>query len=193
MKLLNKRVGFVITGSFCTFKKTFNILNDLVLEGADVQTVFSFSSKSINSRFGKTEDFLKQALEITKNTPITSIEDAEPFGPKKLCDIMVIAPATGNTIAKLANGITDTPALMAAKAHLRNQRPLVIAVSTNDALAMNFKNIGLLLNAKNIYFVPFKQDSPKEKPNSLVADFDKLIETLEYALENKQNQPIIAS
>lgn len=191
MNLKNKKIGFVVTGSFCTFAPVFQSLKNIVEEGANVQTVFSDAASSIDSRFGDADRFLNDALEITGNKPITEIEQAEAFGPKKICDVLAIAPATGNTLAKLANGITDTPALMAAKAHLRNLRPLVVAVSSNDALSINLKNIGILLNSKNIYFVPFRQDNPKDKPNSLIADFDLLAPTLKLALEHKQYQPVL--
>lgn len=191
MELKGKKVGVALTGSFCTFDKIFTELEKLVEAGADVYTIFSNASQSIASRFGKPEDFISRAEEITGRKPIFTIEEAEPIGPKSYLDILVIFPCTGNTIAKLANGITDTPVLMAAKAHLRNNKPLVISVSTNDALGMNMKNIGLLLNAKNIYFVPFGQDNPEKKNNSLIAHTDKLIPALELALEGKQYQPII--
>lgn len=191
MKLNGKNVGIVFTGSFCTYKQVFTELEALVSQGANVTSIFSFNASSINSRFGTSEDFLKRVKEITGNDPILTIEDAEPIGPKCLFDILAIFPCTGNTIGKLANGISDTPALMAAKAHLRNGKPLVLSVSTNDALGMSMKNIGLLLNAKLIYFVPFGQDDPVKKPNSMVAHTDLLIPTLEEALEGKQIQPII--
>lgn len=191
MDLKGKKVGVALTGSFCTFDKIFIELEKLVEAEADVYTIFSDASQKIASRFGKPEDFISRAEEITGRKPIFTIEEAEPIGPKSYLDILVIFPCTGNTIAKLANGITDTPVLMAAKAHLRNNKPLVISVSTNDALGMNMKNIGLLLNAKNIYFVPFGQDNPEKKNNSLIAHTDKLIPTLELALEGKQYQPII--
>jgi len=191
MDLKGKKVGVALTGSFCTFDKIFIELEKLVKAEADVYTIFSNASQKIASRFGKPEEFMKRAEEITGRKPIFTIEEAEPIGPKSYLDILVIFPCTGNTIAKLANGITDTPALMAAKAHLRNNKPLVISVSTNDALGMNMKNIGLLVNAKNIYFVPFGQDNPEKKSNSLIAHTDKLIPTLELALEGKQYQPII--
>lgn len=191
MDLKGKKVGVALTGSFCTFDKIFTELERLVEAGADVYTIFSDASQKIASRFGKPEDFIIRAEEITGRKPIFTIEEAEPIGPKSYLDILVIFPCTGNTIAKLANGITDTPVLMAAKAHLRNNKPLVISVSTNDALGMNMKNIGLLLNAKNIYFVPFGQDNPEKKNNSLIAHTDKLIPALELALEGKQYQPII--
>lgn len=191
MEIKGKKVGVAFTGSFCTFEKIFVELEKLVKAGADVYTIFSESSQKIASRFGTPEEFLKRAEEITGRKPILTIGEAEPIGPKSYLDVLVIFPCTGNTVAKLANGITDTPVLMAAKAHLRNNKPLVISISTNDALGMNMKNIGLLLNAKNIYFVPFGQDNPIKKTNSLIAHTDKLIPTLEGALEGVQVQPIL--
>lgn len=191
MTIKDKRIGVGMTGSFCTYARVFPELENLVNAGAQVQTIFSKASQSINSRFGKAEDFMNRAQQITSQKPILKIETAEPIGPNKLFDIMVIMPCTGNTIAKLANGITDDPVLMAAKAHLRNENPLVLSISSNDALGMNMKNIGLLLNSKNIYFVPFGQDSPENKPNSLVAEVTLLIPTLVHALEGKQLQPIL--
>lgn len=191
MSLSGKHVGVAITGSFCTFHKLFEELQKLTDTGAIVQTIFSDAAKSIDSRFGNAEDFIKQAEQITGNPPMLTIPKAEPIGPGNLLDILVLFPCTGNTIAKLANGITDTPSLMAAKAHLRNNKPLLISISTNDALGMNMKNIGLLLNAKNIYFIPFGQDNPKTKPNSMIAHTELLIPSLEAALEGKQYQPII--
>lgn len=159
--------------------------------GAEVQTIFSNASQTIDSRFGKAADFVADAEKITGIKPMMTINQAEPIGPKSLLDLLVILPCTGNTIAKLANGITDTPVLMAAKAHLRNEKPLVVSVSTNDALGMNMKNIGLLLNAKHIYFVPFGQDDPVKKPNSMVAHTELLIPAVEAALQGRQYQPII--
>ena len=193
MELKGKKVGIALTGSFCTFDKIFVELEKLVETGAEVYTIFSNASQQISSRFGTPDEFLQKAEEITGRKPILTIEDAEPIGPKSYLDVLVIFPCTGNTCAKLANGITDTPVLMAAKAHLRNNKPLVISISTNDALGMNMKNIGLLLNAKNIYFVPFGQDNPVKKANSLIAHTGKLIPTLEQALEGKQYQPILKS
>lgn len=191
MSLSGKKIGVAITGSFCTYEKVFEELQKLTEEGAFVQTIFSDAAKSIDSRFEKAEDFIKKAEKITGNPPIMTISDAEPIGPGSLLDILVILPCTGNTIAKLANGITDTPVLMAAKAHLRNNKPLLISVSTNDALGMNMKNIGLLLNAKNIYFIPFGQDNPHKKPNSMVAHTNLLLPSLKAALEGRQYQPVI--
>lgn len=193
MDLKGKKVGIALTGSFCTYEKIFAELKRLVETGVEVYTIFSDSSQKISSRFGKPEEFLAKAEEITGRKPILTIEQAEPIGPKGYLDVLVIFPCTGNTCAKLANGITDTPVLMAAKAHLRNGKPLVISISTNDALGMNMKNIGLLLNAKNVYFVPFGQDAPVKKPNSLIAHTDRLIPTLEAALDREQYQPILES
>lgn len=193
MKLNGKKVGVAFTGSFCTYDKAFTQLEELVKKGAEVQTIFSDASQTIDSRFGNAVEFMEKAEKITGRVPMTTIETAEPIGPKSLLDILVILPCTGNTIAKLANGITDTPVLMAGKAHLRNDKPLVISLSTNDALGMNMKNIGLLLNTKNIYFIPFGQDNPKEKPNSMIAHVELLIPTIAAALEGRQYQPIINS
>lgn len=191
MSLKGKRVGIALTGSFCTYEKVFRELQKLTDEGAIVQTIFSDAAQTIDSRFGKAEDFMKKAEEITGNKPLLTISETEPIGPGSLLDILVLFPCTGNTIAKLANGITDTPVLMAAKAHLRNNKPLLISISTNDALGMNMKNIGLLLNAKNIYFIPFGQDNHKTKPNSMIAHTELLIPSLEAALEGRQYQPVI--
>ena len=191
MNLNNKKIGVALTGSFCTYKNAFEELEKLVAAGADVSTIFSYASQTMDSRFGEAKHFLAEAERITGNKPILSIPDAEPIGPGSLLDILIILPCTGNTIAKLANGITDTPVLMAAKAHLRNDKPLLLSVSTNDALGMNMKNIGLLLNAKNIYFVPFGQDNPQKKPNSMIAHTHLLLPACEAALEGRQYQPII--
>jgi len=191
MFLKDKKIGIALTGSFCTFKKTFSKLEEIKKKCDFVQTIFSFNTQKINSRFGKAEEFIKKAHEITKRKPILSIEAAEPVGPSNNLDILVIFPCTGNTIAKLANAISDTPVLMAAKAHLRNQKPILIFVSTNDALGINMKNIGLLLNSKNIYFVPFCQDDYKKKPNSIVSNVDFLIPSIEEALKGRQIQPVI--
>lgn len=193
MSLYGKNIGIALTGSFCTFDKVFKEVENLIDENANIYPIFSNNSQVINSRFGNAADFLNKMKYMTGNDPITTIEDAEPIGPKKYLDVLAIVPCTGNTLAKLANGITDTPVLMAAKAHLRNGKPLVISISTNDGLSMNLKNIGLVLNAKNIFFVPFGQDNPKDKPNSLVAHTNLLKETIEYALEGIQIQPVIVS
>lgn len=193
LKLNNLNIGVAITGSFCTFDKIFLELENLTKEGCNVYTIFSYASQNIDCRFGKSDEFISRAEEITHNKPILTIEEAESLGPQNKLDILIIAPCTGNTLAKLANGITDTPTLMAAKGHLRNNKPLVVSLSTNDALGINFKNIGALLTAKNVYLVPFGQDNFIGKPNSMVAHTNLIIPTLELALEGKQIQPVIKS
>ncbi|MDS1029061.1 dipicolinate synthase subunit B [Bacillota bacterium LX-D] len=193
MLLKGKKIGFAVTGSHCTLARIPREVQRLVDEGANILPILSKSVAMTDTRFGTAESWRKALVDITKNEPITSIKDAEPIGPKGLLDALIIAPCTGNTLAKLANGIIDSTVLMAAKAHLRNQKPLVIAVSTNDGLGLNARNIGVLLNVKNIYFVPFGQDDPKKKANSLVAKMDKILETLLEAFEGKQIQPILSS
>ena len=191
MSLSGKKIGIAFTGSFCTYARIFEELKALQKEGAVIQTIFSNSAQRIDSRVGTAESFLKKAEEITGIPPILTIKDAEPIGPKSLLDLLVIFPCTGNTLAKLANGITDTPVLMAAKAHLRNDKPLLLSVSTNDALGLNMKNIGLLINAKNIFFIPFGQDNPVKKPTSLISHPELLIPSIESALNKQQIQPLI--
>ena len=166
MDLKGKTIGIALTGSFCTFSKIFKELEILKEAGIEVYTIFSPASQTLDSRFGKAEDFMKKAEEITGHKPILTIPDAEPIGPKAYLDALVVFPCTGNTAAKLANGITDTSVLMACKAHIRNNKPLIISISTNDGLGMNLKNIGQLFNTKNIYFVQFGQDDSVKKPNS---------------------------
>ena len=193
MDLKGKKIGVALTGSFCTFEKTFLELQKLADLGAQLHPILSNASQTISCRFGNPQMYMEQLESITGRKPILCMESAEPIGPTGYLDILVILPCTGNTVAKLANGITDTPVLMAAKAHLRNNKPLVISISTNDGLGMNMKNIGLLLNAKNIYFVPFGQDDCIKKPNSLVAHLIDLQPALEHALEGKQLQPLLKS
>jgi len=166
-------------------------VQDLKDEGAEIFPILSYTVDSVDNRFYTVDDFKQRIRSITDKPIISSIVDAEPIGPQKLLDIVLVAPATGNTIAKLANGIVDTPALMAIKAQLRNLRPVVIAVSTNDALGLNARNIGMLLNMKNIFFVPFRQDNPVEKANSLVADMSQIVDTVVLALQGKQKQPVL--
>lgn len=178
-------------GSFCTFSRVIPVIRQLVEEGFDVTPIMSDISYNTDTRFGKAEDFRAQIEEITGKPIIHTIRDAEPIGPKALFDILIIEPCTGNTLAKLANGITDTPVTMAAKAHLRNCRPLLIAVSTNDGLATAARNIGTLQNSKNIFFVPYTQDDPIGKPCSLVADFAKTLTAAREALIGNQMQPTI--
>lgn len=189
----DKNIGIALTGSYCTYDKIFTAIEQLRETHANLFTIFSDHASTTDSRFGDCSFFLKKAEELTGKTPIVTIPDAEPIGPKSMLDILVIAPCTGNTLSKLANGISDTPVLMAAKSHLRNNRPLVISLSTNDALGMNLKNIGILLNTKNIYFVPFGQDNYETKPNSMIAHVQLLPETIENALGGRQLQPVIRS
>ena len=189
----DKNIGIGITGSYCTYKDMFRKMKDLSETNANLTMIFSDHASSTDSRFGRSEECLKMAEKISGKPPITTIPGAEPIGPKGLLDLLIIAPCTGNTLSKLANGISDTPVLMAAKAHLRNNRPLVIFLSTNDALGMNLKNIGILLNTKNIYFVPFGQDNYLTKPNSMIAHLELIEDTIEYALLGKQIQPVIKS
>ncbi|ADL02860.1 dipicolinate synthase subunit B [Lacrimispora saccharolytica] len=191
MKLEGIKVGLAITGSFCTFDKIEKEIKVLVDKGALIYPIFSNNVQTTDSRFGDTGEYMNRIFAMTGNAPILSLEEAEPIGPKGYLDILLIAPCTGNTLAKLANGITDTPVLMASKAHLRNSKPLVISLSTNDALGINFKNVGELFNTKNIYFVPFGQDDPVKKPNSMIAHTERIADTLEFALDGKQIQPVI--
>ena len=191
MELLEKTIGFALTGSFCTYRKVIPEIQRLKLTGANVIPIMSEISSSTDTRFGKASDFINEIEEITENKVITSIKDAEPIGPKKILDLLIVAPCTGNSISKIANGIADTSVTLAVKAHLRNLRPVVIAVSTNDGLAGNAKNIGLLMNRRNIYFVPFGQDDYKGKENSLVAKMDLIVPTIENALEYRQLQPLL--
>ena len=183
-------IGFAMCGSYCTFSKVFPAMEALAREHRVIPN-FSDNVQRTDSRFGDAAVFYDKAFQITGVEPICSILEAEPIGPKKLLDALVIAPCTGNTLAKLAHSIADTPVTMAAKRHLRNGRPVVVAVSTNDGLAGAAENIGRLLARKNYYFVPFGQDDPRGKPTSLVADFDKIPETVEMALKGVQVQPIL--
>ena len=191
MKKLNDiKVGFCICGSFCTIEKALTQMKKLSSK-YDILPIVSEIVLNTDTRFGKAQDILKKIEDICGKKVIKSVKEAEPIGPKNMTDIMVIAPATGNTIAKLSNGIIDNTVTMAAKSHLRNSRPLIIAPCTNDALGGAAKNIGKLLNFKNYYFVPFSQDDCINKPKSMVADFSKLEETIEFALKGEQIQPII--
>ncbi len=191
MELKGKTVGFAITGSFCTFSVIKEEIKHLKEEGANVIPIFSFNAYNTDTRFGKAKDFVDYVETTTGNKSVITIAEAEKFGPNDILDILIIAPCTGNTLAKLNNGITDTPVLMAAKGHIRTGRPLVISISSNDALGMNFKNIGSLLNVKNIFFVPFGQDNCIKKPNSMIAHTNLIQDTLKLALEKKQIQPVI--
>ena len=187
----NSRLGFAVCGSFCTHKDILPQLKILKEIGYMITPIVSEIVYSTDTRFGKAEDFIKNIEDICETKCINSVKAAEPIGPKALLDVLVIAPCTGNTLGKLANGITDSSVTMAAKAHLRNERPLVIAPSTNDALGASAKNIGALMNCKNIYFVPFRQDMPNFKPNSCISDFKLIPDTVSNALQGKQLQPMI--
>jgi dipicolinate synthase subunit B len=191
MDLTGRRVGLALTGSHCTLAAVLKQVDGLVGAGADVVPILSPSVAHETTRFGTPEEWRAKLFAATGKRPLESITDVEPIGPGRLLDVLVIAPCTGNTLAKLANGVTDGPVLMAAKAHLRNGRPVVISLSTNDGLGMNARNLGLLLNAKHIYFVPFGQDAPFEKRNSLVAREGLLLDTIETALEGRQLQPVL--
>lgn len=186
-----ERVGFAMCGSFCTHQGVLKVLEELVKEYETVIPIVSETAAWTDTRFGASDDLMETLEELTGNDVLYDIPSVEPIGPKNLLDVLVIAPATGNTIAKLAHGITDTAVTMAAKAHLRNGRPVVIALASNDGLSAGAKNIGELLVRKNYYFVPFGQDDPEKKPCSLMADFSKITETVEAALCGKQIQPIL--
>ena len=184
-------IGFAICGSYCTFKTVFEEIEKLKNAGYNIIPIMSENAYSLDTRFGDAIHWQRRLKELTENQIIHTIPQAEPIGPKKLLDALVIAPCTGNTLAKLATGVTDTSVTLAAKAHLRNGRPLIIAPSTNDALSNAAKNIGALLNYKNVYFVPFGEDNYAGKPMSMVADFSLIQSTIEMALNGKQLQPII--
>ena len=190
MELLH--IGFALCGSFCTFPQAIPQLEALAAAGHDVYPIMSFNAYSLDTRFGKAADHVGRIEAACGRKIIAALPDAEPIGPKKLLDILIIEPCTGNTLAKLAAGIADTPVTLAAKSHLRNGRPVLIAVSTNDALAGAAKNIGCLQNGKHFFFVPYRQDDSAGKPTSLVADFTKTEEAMRRALEGKQLQPILA-
>ena len=187
----NITAGFAICGSFCTFSKVLPCLEGLVQSGMNVIPILSQNAATMDTRFFKAQDFTDRVRMICQRELITTIPEAEPIGPKKLLDILVIAPCTGNTLGKLANGITDTPVTMATKSHLRNGRPVLIGVSTNDALGISARSIAMLENAKNIYFVPMRQDDPEKKPSSMVLDFSRIPEAIDAALEGRQLRPLI--
>lgn len=184
------RVGFAMCGSFCTFAQVFPVMEKLAQEH-EVIPIFSPVSYTTDSRFGTAQEHIRRAAYICGVDPLYTIAQVEPIGPKKLLDALVIAPCTGNTLAKLAHGIADTSVTMAAKSHLRNGRPVLIAVSTNDALCGAAENIGRLLARKHYYFVPFGQDDARKKPTSMVADFEQIPETLAAAMEGRQLQPLL--
>lgn len=192
MKLEGIKIGLGITGSFCNFSETKNVISNLKTEGADVYPIISFSTKNLDTRFYKKDEYIKMLKQESKNNIIDTIQKAEPIGPKNLVDIILVCPCTGNSLAKLANGITDTPVLMAIKGHIRNNKPVVIGVSTNDGLGASLQNIAKLINTKNMYFVPFRQDDYISKPKSLVLDYNYIVDTVYGALHFKQIQPILS-
>jgi len=191
LELAGKNIGYALTGSFCTFRTTIKQMENLVKIGANVFPIMSFNSYNLDTKFGKAKDFIDEIENLTGKEIIHTIQDAEPIGPKQMFDILLVAPCSGNTIAKLSVDMINTPVTMAVKSHLRNNRPVVIGVSTNNGLSGAAENIGRLLNRKNYYFVPFKQDNPITKPRSIVCDFSYIQKTLEYALDGEQIQPII--
>lgn len=191
MNIEGKRIGFVMTGSFCTFRKTIDELKKIVKLGAKVIPIMSENSYTMDTKFGKAKDFINEVEDITGTKILHTIQEVEPIGPKDMLDILVVAPATGNTMAKLANDIIDSSATMAVKSHLRRERPVIIAISTNNGLSGAGENIGKLFNRKHYYFVPFRQDNPITKPRSIVFDPSYLIKTIEYALDGEQIQPIL--
>lgn len=185
-----KRVGLAVCGSFCTFSKILSVLEDMAGH-YEITPILSEASATMDTRFGKAADFTEKIEKLCGRPSVKTIAEAEPIGPEGLLDVVVVAPCTGNTLAKLATGITDTSVTMACKAHMRNGRPLIIAVSTNDGLAGNAKNLSAMMNKKNVYFVPFKQDDPDGKPTSLVADFTLIPETIDAAVRGVQLQPVL--
>ena len=194
MKLENKSIGLAVTGSFCNFSEVKGVIDSLKAENVKkIIPIVSYSTKKFDTRFYNADEFIKMLEENTENKVIDSIVDAEVVGPKNLVDIILICPCTGNTLAKLANGITDTPVLMAVKGHIRNNKPVVIGVSTNDGLGKSLKNIAELIDTKNMYFIPFRQDDYSKKPKSLVLDYTYVIKTLEDAFDGKQIQPVLAN
>ena len=186
------KIGFAMCGSFCTFSQAFPAM-ELLTRDYQVVPIFSAASATTDTRFGKAAEHLANAAEICGTEVLQTIPQVEPIGPQKMLEALIVAPCTGNTLAKLAHGIADGPVTMAVKSHLRNGRPVILAVSTNDALGVAAENIGKLMARKHIYFVPFRQDDPKNKPTSMVADFTRIHETLEAALEGKQLQPVLLS
>ena len=185
------QVGFALTGSFCTLEKAIRAMEETAREYPNMVPILSETTGATDTRFGRAADFRQAAEEICGHGAVESVREAEPIGPKQLLDVLVICPCTGNTLAKLANGVTDTTVTMAAKAHLRNGGPVVLCPATNDGLAASARNIGVLLDKKNVYFVPFRQDDPAKKPTSLVADFSLVPAAIDAALEGRQLQPVL--
>lgn len=185
------RVGFAISGSFCTFARILEEIETLNAAGMDITPILSFNAATLDTRFGTAAEFTEKLTELTGHRPLTTLTEVEPIGPKALFDVLVCAPCTGSTLARLACGLSDTPVSLAVKSHLRRSRPVVIAVSTNDALGASMRNIALLKNTKHLYFVPLRQDDPVNKPNSLVADFSLIESTIAAARAGTQIQPLL--
>ena len=188
---MKETIGFAITGSFCTFEKVLEQMEKLVDLGYNLIPIFSFHVAKESTRFYMAKDFREKVKQITKKEIVDTLQLAEPLGPSGVIDLMLVAPTTGNTLAKLASAITDTPVLMAVKSHLRNNKPVLLAISTNDALGLNMSNIGKLYSTKNIYFVPFGQDNFEKKPNSMISDYSKIPQAVESALKGEQLQPVL--
>jgi dipicolinate synthase subunit B len=193
MRLEGKRIGFALTGSLCTIEVVLTEIDRIVEEGGLVWPILSNVVSTVDSKFGEAATWSRRVHEVTGHEPLTTLASVEPIGPQRLLDVVVVAPCTGNTLAKIANAITDGPVTMAVKAHLRNQRPVVIAISTNDGLGLNARNLGMLLATKNVYFVPFGQDNPRVKPNSLNARYELIVDTITEALDGRQIQPLLVS
>lgn len=184
------RIGVALSGSFCTFERVMHEIERLTADGHQVTPIVSFHTASTDTRFGKAADILARLTEITGRAPLKTLPDVEPLGPKDMLDVLAVAPCTGTTLGRLANGLSDTPVTLAVKSMLRRSRPIVLAVSTNDALGASMRNIGHLKNVKHIYFVPMRQDDPVVKPNSLVADFGMIMPTIDQALSGRQLMPL---
>lgn len=184
-------IGWAVTGSFCTFSTILEEMESMVEKGYDIIPIFSFNTAQLDTRFFKASDFREKVIAITGKEPIDTLQTAEPLGPSGKVDVMLVAPCTGNTIAKLANAITDTPVTMAVKAHLRNAKPVVLAISTNDGLGLNAKNVGILQAARHVYFVPYSQDNATSKPTSIIAHYNLIEEAVEHAKAGKQVQPLL--
>lgn len=187
------RIGFALCGSYCTYDKVIPEIQVLINEGAEVFPIMSDNAFTTDTRFGKAQEHIDKIEQVTGKKVIKTIVEAEPLGPKDMIDLLIIAPCTGNTLAKLANAITDTAVLMSAKTLLRNKKPVVLGIATNDGLGMNMKNIGILMNTKNIYFVPMGQDNYENKPNSLMSDMNLILQSVQKALIGEQLQPVISN
>lgn len=183
-------IGYAMCGSFCTFRKAVEQMKNLKDNGYDILPIMSDTAYNTDTRFGKAKEFISEIENIAQKSIVHTITSAEPIGPKYMCDIMLVAPCTGNTLSKIANGITDTPVTMAVKSHLRVEKPVLLCIASNDALGASAQNIGKLLNTKNIYFVPMSQDAPIEKPNSLISHFDLIEESVKSVQNGIQPQPI---